>query len=97
MQYDFLKTFPKRMKSVGLYALLLSASGQKSIWKDNEFDTEDEQLNMVFAVLLFIMEQSLREMPCTTDDIGVFIDTVNTRINKFIKISIHYSIDFVQG
>ena len=79
MQYDFLKTFPKRMKSVGLYALLLSASGQKSIWKDNEFDTEDEQLNMVFAVLLFIMEQSLREMPCTTDDIGVFIDTINTR------------------
>ncbi len=79
MQYDFLKAFPRRMKSVGLYALLLSASGQKSIWKEFQFSTEAEQLNMDFAVLLFIMEQSLRELPCTTDDIAAFIDAVNTR------------------
>ncbi|MBQ9010633.1 MAG: hypothetical protein IJ088_15095 [Clostridia bacterium] len=79
MQYDFLKAFPRRMKSVGLYALLLSASGQKSIWKGYQFDTEAEQLNMDFAVLLFIMEQSLRELPCTTDDIGAFIDGINAR------------------
>ena len=39
----------------------------------------DEQMNLIFAVLLYIMEQSLKEENCTMDDIGVYIDTVNTR------------------
>lgn len=30
MQYDFLKHFPRRMKSVGLYAVLLQNSIQKT-------------------------------------------------------------------
>ena len=67
MQYDFLKAFPKRMKNVGLYALLFAGSSQKSIWKQYGFDELAEQLNMDFAVLLFVMEQSLKEEPCTID------------------------------
>jgi len=79
MQYDFLKSFPKRMKSVGLYALLFANSGGKAIWKQFGFEELHEQLNMDFTVLLFIMEQSLKEEVCTIDDISAFIDDVNSR------------------
>ena len=79
MQYDFLKAFPKRMKNVGSYALLFAGSSQKTIWKKFGFDELAEQLNMDFAVMLFIMEQSLKEEPCTIDDISAFIDSINSQ------------------
>lgn len=79
MQYDFLKYFPKRMKNVGLYALIIQNSSQKAIWKQYGFLKLDEQLNMVFAVMLYIMEQSLKEENCVMDDIGAYIDTLNSR------------------
>lgn len=78
MQYEFLKQFPKRMKNVGLYALLFGNSSQKTIWKQYGFDGMDEQLNMIFSVMLFLMEQSLKEETCMMDDIGAYIDTLNT-------------------
>ena len=77
MQYEFLKHFPRRMKNVGLYAVLVQNSIQKATWKKYEFQTMDEQFNMIFAVLLYIMEQSLKEERCTMDDIGAYIDDVN--------------------
>lgn len=79
MQYEFLKNFPRRMKNVGLYAVLIQNSIQKTSWKQFGFMKFDEQMNFIFAVLLYIMEQSLKEENCTMDDIGVYIDTVNTR------------------
>lgn len=79
MQYEFLKNFPKRMKTVGLYALLVQNSSQKQIWKQFGFVKPDEQLNVVFAVMLYIMEQSLKEEACMIDDIGVFIDNINVQ------------------
>ena len=82
MQYDFLSQFPKRMKSVGLYAVLLQNSIQKTTWKQYGFVKADEQVNVIFAVLLYIMEQSLKEEHCTMDDIGAYIDTVNMRYFK---------------
>ena len=78
MQYEFLKAFPKRMKNVGLYALLFLNSSQKAIWKQYGFDELANQLNMIFAVLLYVMEQSLKEEPCTIDDISAFIDSINS-------------------
>lgn len=79
MQYEFLKNFPKRMKTAGLYAVLIQNSSQKQTWKQYGFMKADEQLNMVFAVMLYIMEQSLKEETCTMDDIGAFIDNLNVR------------------
>ena len=79
MQYEFLKNFPRRMKNVGLYALLIQNSIQKTSWKQYGFAKFDEQMNLIFAVMLYIMEQSLREENCTMDDIGAYIDTLNTR------------------
>lgn len=78
MQYEFLKNFPKRMKNVSLYARLVLNTTNKTTWNQYQFTSEGEQLNLVFSVLLFIMEQSLKEEPCTLDDIGVFIDNLNT-------------------
>lgn len=78
MQYEFLKQFPKRMKNVGLYALLFGNSSQKTTWRQYGFDTMDEQFNMIFAVMLYLMEQSLKEENCVMDDIGAYIDTLNT-------------------
>ena len=83
MQYEFLKQFSKRMKHVGMYALLLQNSLAKQIWKQYGFMKTDEQINMIFAVMLYIMEQSLREESCTMDDIGAYIDNLNT--NYFQK------------
>lgn len=77
MQYEFLKHFPRRMKNVGLYAMLIQNSSQKLTWKQYGFLKLDEQLNMVFSVMLYIMEQSLKEENCTMDDIGAYIDTLN--------------------
>ena len=79
MQYDFLKQFPRRMKNVGLYAMLMMNSMQKTTWKQHGFLKVDEQLNMIFAVMLYVMEQSLREENCTMDDIGAYIDAVNVQ------------------
>lgn len=66
------------MKNVGLYALLIQNSAQKTTWKQYGFLTLGEQLNLIFAVMLYIMEQSLKEERCTMDDVGAYIDTVNT-------------------
>ena len=79
MQYEFLKNFPQRMKNVGLYAVLIQNSMQKTSWKQFGFAKFDEQMNLIFAVMLYIMEQSLKEENCTMDDIGAYIDTINSR------------------
>jgi len=79
MQREFLKHFPKRMKNVGLYAVLIQNSIQKTTWRQYGYMTSDEQLNLIFAVMLYIMEQSLREDNCTMDDIGAYIDTINVQ------------------
>ena len=54
MQYEFLKHFPRRMKNVGLYALLIQNSAQKTTWKQYGFLTLGEQLNLIFAVMLYV-------------------------------------------
>ena len=79
MQYDFLKQFPRRMKHVGRYLLLFLNSSQKAIWKQYGFAKQDEQFNLIFAVLLYLMEQSLKEEHCTIDDIGAYLDNINMR------------------
>lgn len=82
MQYEFLKHFPRRMKNVGLYTMLVQNSAQKGIWKQYGFVKVDEQLNMIYSVLLYIMEQSLKEENCTMDDIGAYIDMLNMQYYK---------------
>lgn len=77
MQYEFLKQFPKRMKNVGLYALLFGNSSQKTTWRQYGFQSMDEQMNMIFAVMLYLMEQSLKEENCVMDDIGAYVDALN--------------------
>ena len=66
------------MKHVGMYSILLRNSAQKQTWKNYGLLTTDEQLNVVFALLLYIMEQSLKEENCTSDDIGNYLDILNT-------------------
>lgn len=82
MYYDFLGNFPRRMKNVGLYATLIRNIVSKTTWKDYGFDTGDEQINLVFSVLLFIMEKSLKEENCTMDDITSFVDNLNDSYYK---------------
>ncbi len=79
MRYDFLEHFPKRMMHVGMYVVLMQNSMQRTTWKQYGFIKADEQINLIFAVMLYIMEQSLKEENCTMDDIGAYIDTINTQ------------------
>ena len=79
VQYEFLKNFPRRMKNVGMYAVLIKNRIQKTSWKQFGYIKFDEQMNLIFAVMLYIMEQSLKEENCTMDDIGAYIDTLNSQ------------------
>lgn len=87
MQYEFLKKFPRRMKNVGLYAVIIQNSSQKLSWKQYGFTKLDEQINLLFEVLLYIMEQSLKEEKCTMDDIATYIDTINV---QYLRKDISY-------
>lgn len=82
MQYEFLKDFTRRMKCVGLHSLLYANSSQKAIWKQFGFESLAEQMNIVFSVLLYIMEQSLKEESCTLDNITAFLDNINMEYYK---------------
>ena len=66
------------MKHVGMYGLLIQNSAQKQIWKQYGILKVDEQLNLIFALMLYMMEQSLKEENCTIDDVGAFLDYLNT-------------------
>lgn len=74
---DFLKNFDQRMKCVGRYSVLCSNSFDKKLWKEYGIETRDEQMNMLFTLLLFIMEYSLREENCTMDEIASFVEEVS--------------------
>lgn len=78
MHYEFLDQFARRMKYVGRYAVLLRMSMNKQTWKQYGFEDSDEEINLLFSVLLYIMEQSLKDENCTVDDIAAFIDDLNT-------------------
>lgn len=82
MQYDFLNQFPKRMKSVGRYVMLIKNSAQKTTWKQFGIQSLDEQINLIFSVLLYIMEVSLKDDFCTIDDIVLFLDEINQSYYK---------------
>lgn len=79
MNLNFLDKFERRMKHVGIYSVLFKNSYQKGTWKNYGFEKLEEQVNLVFSVLLFIMEKSLKEEICTMDDISAFLDEVNMK------------------
>lgn len=78
MEFSFLDVHHIRMKKIGAYALLFRNSIAKGTWKKYGFEEGYEQDNFIFSVLLYVMEQSLREDVCTIDHIGNFIDEVNS-------------------
>lgn len=77
MVFEYLNNFNIRMKKVGYYALLFRNSIMKNNWKKYGFEEYDEQENLIFTILLYIMEQSLKEEICTMDNITDFIDEIN--------------------
>ncbi|SFR88024.1 hypothetical protein [Anaeromicropila populeti] len=79
MTFEYLKNFSKRMEKIGAYAQLFKTSIGKLIWKQYDFNEFYEQTNLIFTILLYIMEQSLKEEICTMDDIADFIDQVNSQ------------------
>lgn len=78
MDFSFLDVQHIRMKKIGAYALLFRNSIAKGTWKKYGFEEGYQQDNLIFSVLLYIMEQSLKEEICTIDYIGNFIDEVNS-------------------
>lgn len=77
MKFDFLQQFQTRMKVVGINSFIVKNSAQKTSWKQYGLETFDEQMNIIFALLLYMMEQSLRDEACTMDDIASFLDELN--------------------
>ena len=95
IEKDFLKNCEQRMKFVGRYALLCSNSFGKQQWKDYGIETRDAQMNMLFTLLLFIMEYSLREENCTMDDIAAFVEDISYEYHAK-KLSFEQSRDFAR-
>ena len=93
MQYDFLKDFTRRMKCVGLYALLYDNSSQKYIWKERGFNTLDEQLNVIFSVMLYIMEQSLKEELKNVNDLDYIEEQARIQLRMIKPGEILYITD----
>lgn len=87
MDLSFLDVQHIRMKKIGAYALLFRNSIAKGTWKKYGFNEGYEQDNLIFSILLYIMEQSLKEEICTIDHIAAFIDEVN---NLHFKKGITY-------
>lgn len=87
MVFDYLNNFNLRMKKVGYYSLLLRSSIMKNNWQKYGFDDYDERENLIFTILLYIMEQSLKKEICTLDSIADFIDEVN---ELYFKKSLTY-------
>lgn len=87
MNLDFLKNFHSRMKKVGIHTIIDYNSMFKGTWKNYGFEESYEYINLVYAVLMFIMEQSLKDEICTLDDIASYIDELN---NKFFRKSLTY-------
>jgi hypothetical protein len=79
MQEDFLKQFPRRMRTVGLYSKLLTNIILKNRWSVYGFEDYDARINLVFAVLLFIMENNLSDTSCTLDDVSLFVEKIITK------------------
>ena len=77
MKYDFLANFPRRMRNVGLYSILIQNIVQKNTWIKYNVKKSDEQINITFTVMLFLMENSLKETPCTIDDIAAYLDSLS--------------------
>jgi hypothetical protein len=70
--------FRKRMQFVARYAMLCGNSIDRVVkWRSFGINTRDEQMNMIFSILLYVMEYSLREEDCTMDDIASFVDDIN--------------------
>ena len=67
------------MKHVGLYAMLMkNALSRKDEWGKFGLNDPDIRINLIFCVLLFLMESSLREEVCTMDEISIFLDGLNS-------------------
>lgn len=77
MHLDFLESNHIRMKKIGAYSQLFRNSIAKGTWKKYGFEEGYEQDNIIFSVLLYIMEQSLKDEICTLDNIATFIDEIN--------------------
>ncbi len=77
MNFDFLKEFEKRMKKVGTYTLISYNSFNKAMLKNYGFEPIHEGTNVIYSILLYIMEQSLKEEACTIDDIASFLEAVD--------------------
>ena len=76
--YDFLDNFQQRMKNVSASALLHRSVVYKDTLSSTYGFTEyDEQINLVYVLLKYIMDRSLQEEECTLDDMAVFLEEIN--------------------
>lgn len=77
--YEFLNDFHERMKIPAMYETLVMNSHRKDFWAGLGIATVDRQMNVLFAVLLYIKEKSLLEEPCTESDVAMFLKDILMR------------------
>ena len=62
-----------------MYETLVMNSHRKDFWAGLGIATVDRQMNVLFAVLLYIKEKSLLEEPCTESDVAMFLKDILMR------------------
>lgn len=82
MNNNYLKDFSKRIEHIGLYATLLKNLNSKTIWDKYYMEDYSKQINLLFSLLVFIMDKSLRDEFCFKDDMLEFIHQSHYELTK---------------
>ena len=67
---EFLNNFHKRMEKLSYSYLIDSKAATLTFYK--EYFTDIEFINLIYTLMVFILEKSLKSEDCTLDDMSVF-------------------------
>lgn len=85
-EFEFLKYFETRMQAVSHYSILCENSFRKDTWQKYGIESHDMQMNLLFMLLLLIMEYSLREENnCTLTEMSDFVGDIT---NQYFEINL---------
>ena len=80
---EFLNNFHKRMEKLSYSYLIDSKAATLTFYK--EYFTDIEFINLIYTLMVFILEKSLKSEDCTLDDMSVFLEGI---ILKYFKLEL---------
>lgn len=83
--YDFLNSFHKRMEKLS-YSFLIDNKISVTTQLNSHGLTTNEQINLVYTLMCFVLDKSLKDEECTLEDMATYLDKIILNYyNKDIK------------